>query len=244
MLTYIVRRIVYSVPVLIIASFLCSGASAPPTIRPRSAAHLARTRPASSREAPRARARRVDRQQWWTWLRTPARRPRQERPHRRSVSGMLTHASGQASNSCSGASSSRSCSDRGRCVLGGEAVLGRATTRSPGSRTSGSRCPRSCSGCSRSQFLRSTLPVTWFHLDQPIFYLVGLHIRDSRGSTSTTSDISPCPSLTLTVQSVAVVESIPAASMLDILNADYVRTARAKGVPQRKVIFKQRSATR
>ena len=26
--------------------------------------------------------------------------------------------------------------------------------------------------------------------------------------------------------------------MLDVLNADYVRTARAKGVPQRKVIFK------
>jgi peptide/nickel transport system permease protein len=41
----------------------------------------------------------------------------------------------------------------------------------------------------------------------------------------------------LTVQSVAVWSRFQRASMLDVLNADYVRTARAKGVPRRKVIF-------
>ncbi len=46
------------------------------------------------------------------------------------------------------------------------------------------------------------------------------------------------PVAALTVQSVAVWSRFERASMLDILNADYVRTARAKGVPQRKVIFK------
>ena len=44
--------------------------------------------------------------------------------------------------------------------------------------------------------------------------------------------------LTLTVQSVASWSRFHRASMLDVLNADYVRTARAKGVPRRKVIFK------
>ena len=44
--------------------------------------------------------------------------------------------------------------------------------------------------------------------------------------------------LTLTVQSVASWSRFQRASMLDVLNADYVRTARAKGVPRRKVIFK------
>jgi peptide/nickel transport system permease protein len=44
--------------------------------------------------------------------------------------------------------------------------------------------------------------------------------------------------MTLTVQSIASWSRFERASMLDVLSADYVRTARAKGVPRRKVIFK------
>jgi len=46
------------------------------------------------------------------------------------------------------------------------------------------------------------------------------------------------PVATLVVQSVASWSRFERASMLDVLSADYVRTARAKGVPRRKVIFK------
>ena len=46
------------------------------------------------------------------------------------------------------------------------------------------------------------------------------------------------PVATLCVQIVASWSRFQRASMLDVLGADYVRTARAKGVPRRKVIFK------
>src|SRR5262249_527647 len=46
------------------------------------------------------------------------------------------------------------------------------------------------------------------------------------------------PIIVLVAQSVAVWSRFQRTSMLDVMNADYVRTARAKGVPQRKVIFK------
>jgi peptide/nickel transport system permease protein len=45
------------------------------------------------------------------------------------------------------------------------------------------------------------------------------------------------PALTLIVISVAQYSRFTRASMLDVLNADYVRTARAKGVPNRRVII-------
>jgi peptide/nickel transport system permease protein len=82
-----------------------------------------------------------------------------------------------------------------------------------------------------------TLPVTWFHLDQPILYSVGLHSTGKSGFNLDYLRHIALPVLTLTVQSVAVWSRFQRASMLDVLNADYVRTARAKGVPKRKVIF-------
>ena len=52
------------------------------------------------------------------------------------------------------------------------------------------------------------------------------------------------PVATLCVQIVASWSRFQRASMLDVLNADYVRTARAKGVPQRTVIMKHALETR
>jgi peptide/nickel transport system permease protein len=46
------------------------------------------------------------------------------------------------------------------------------------------------------------------------------------------------PVLVLSVQSVAVWSRFQRASMLDVLSADYIRTARAKGLPRRTVILK------
>lgn len=82
-----------------------------------------------------------------------------------------------------------------------------------------------------------TLPVTKFHWSHPIFYSVGLHSNGKSGFNVDYLRHVALPVLTLTVQSVAVWSRFQRASMLDVLNADYVRTARAKGVPRRKVIF-------
>jgi peptide/nickel transport system permease protein len=83
-----------------------------------------------------------------------------------------------------------------------------------------------------------TGPTVWFHLDQPIFYSVGLHSEGMSGFNLDYVRHLALPVLTLTVTSVAAWSRFGRASMLDVLGADYVRTARAKGVPRRKVIFK------
>ena len=81
-------------------------------------------------------------------------------------------------------------------------------------------------------------PTVWFHLSEPIFYSIGLH---SEGMTGLNLDYFrhlALPVLTLTATSVAAWSRFERASMLEVLHSDYVRTARAKGVPRRKVIYK------
>src|SRR3954467_11210333 len=46
------------------------------------------------------------------------------------------------------------------------------------------------------------------------------------------------PVMTLTIISFALYSRYMRASMLDVINTDYVRTARAKGLPERKVILR------
>jgi peptide/nickel transport system permease protein len=46
------------------------------------------------------------------------------------------------------------------------------------------------------------------------------------------------PALTLAVQEIAIYSRYMRTSMLENLNADYLRTARAKGIPERRVIFR------
>jgi peptide/nickel transport system permease protein len=87
--------------------------------------------------------------------------------------------------------------------------------------------------------LLTTWPVTHFHLSHPIFYSIGLHSEGQGGIFNLDYYRHlALPVLTLTVQSIASWSRFERASMLDVLSADYVRTARAKGVPRRKVIFK------
>jgi peptide/nickel transport system permease protein len=83
-----------------------------------------------------------------------------------------------------------------------------------------------------------TLPVKWFDLDGPIVYSVGLHGEGMSGINLDYFRHLALPVLTLTVTSVAEWSRFGRASMLDVLNADYVRTSRAKGVPRRQVVFK------
>ena len=72
-----------------------------------------------------------------------------------------------------------------------------------------------------------------------VFYTSGLN----SGVTSNTWSIDrlqhiALPVVTLTVVSFALYSRYMRATMLDVINSDYVRTARAKGLPERLVIFR------
>lgn len=77
----------------------------------------------------------------------------------------------------------------------------------------------------------------WFHLARPLVYFVGLHSADKGGALDYARHLV-LPVLTLTVQIVASWSRYQRSSMLDVLHAEYIRTARAKGVPRRRVIVR------
>ena len=86
--------------------------------------------------------------------------------------------------------------------------------------------------------LLAVQPVSWFNLQQPIFSFVGLHSGDTTGFNLDYLRHLALPVLTLTVQIIAGWSRFQRASMLDVMQSDYIRTARAKGVPRRTVIVK------
>jgi peptide/nickel transport system permease protein len=83
-----------------------------------------------------------------------------------------------------------------------------------------------------------TGPKVWFHLDQPIFYSIGLHNEGVKGINLDYFRHIALPAFVLTATLVATWSRFERASMLEVLHSDYVRTARAKGVPRRRVIYK------
>jgi peptide/nickel transport system permease protein len=80
-------------------------------------------------------------------------------------------------------------------------------------------------------------PRGWFHLDQPILYSVGKRSSAGGGITDYVRHLV-LPVLTLSVQLVAGWSRYQRSSMLDVMSADYIRTARAKGVSRRTVLLK------
>jgi peptide/nickel transport system permease protein len=103
-------------------------------------------------------------------------------------------------------------------------------------------------------FLGLALPVFWLALilqvvvtniylntGQRIFYTAGLQSDDPGGGLSTLVDRAQhlaLPWITLMVVSVAAYSRYMRASMLEVINSDYVRTARAKGLLERRVVMK------
>jgi peptide/nickel transport system permease protein len=83
-----------------------------------------------------------------------------------------------------------------------------------------------------------TAPKIWFHLDHPIFYSIGLHTEGVSGLNLDYLRHIALPAFVLTATLVASWSRFERASMLEVLHSDYVRTARAKGVPRRQVIMK------
>jgi peptide/nickel transport system permease protein len=81
-------------------------------------------------------------------------------------------------------------------------------------------------------------PKNWFSLDQPWFYFIGLHEEGNSGFNLDYVRHLALPVATLTVQIIAEWSRFQRASMLDVMGADYVRTARAKGVPRRSIVLR------
>lgn len=237
MLTYIVRRIVYSVPVLVIASFFVFWGIRT-TYDPT--AKLRTSRDAAQVIAQRRHQLGLDRSivnQWWTWFTNFLHGDLgiSDRTNGR-VWGMLTHAMWPSLQLmffgigfalvlaiAVGVYSAVKQYSIGDYVFTGVSYIGIAM-------------PTFLFGL-LAIALVVTLPVTKFHLTHPILFSVGLHSTGQSGFNLDYIRHLVLPVLTLTVQSVAVWSRFQRASMLDVLNADYVRTARAKGVPKRKVIF-------
>jgi peptide/nickel transport system permease protein len=80
-------------------------------------------------------------------------------------------------------------------------------------------------------------PQEQFGLVEPPFYFVGLHSPDGSGPVDYLRHLV-LPVLTLTVGLVASWSRFTRATMLDALSSEYVRTARAKGVPRVRIVVR------
>ena len=98
-------------------------------------------------------------------------------------------------------------------------------------------------------FLGYAMPTFWLALllqilfvniylkwDVRIFYTSGLNSVDQGTWTLDRLQHLGLPIITLTIISFALYSRYMRASMLDVINSDYVRTARAKGIPEWRVI--------
>jgi peptide/nickel transport system permease protein len=80
-----------------------------------------------------------------------------------------------------------------------------------------------------------------FHLHSAALYSIGLHGHHGPGLLAGFADYArhlALPVATLTIQIVASWSRYQRSSMLDVLSADYIRTAKSKGLSRRRVIFK------
>ena len=78
------------------------------------------------------------------------------------------------------------------------------------------------------------MPNFWLGLMLILVFSVGLRILPSGGFTGMSSLI--LPSLTLGTGAAAIITRMTRSSMLEVIRQDYIRTARAKGVSEKKVI--------
>ncbi|HEV8420101.1 MAG TPA: ABC transporter permease [Actinomycetota bacterium] len=79
----------------------------------------------------------------------------------------------------------------------------------------------------------------WLHLTEPIFYTAGLYKPGQIGfNLIDRVRHLILPMLVLSVQIIAYYSRYMRASMLEVLHSDYLRTARAKGLRERRVIVR------
>lgn len=79
----------------------------------------------------------------------------------------------------------------------------------------------------------------WFHLSGPILYTVGMAVPGSKGfHVIDRMRHLALPALVLSIQIIAVYSRSTRASMREALQAGYLRTARGKGVRERRVLVR------
>jgi peptide/nickel transport system permease protein len=229
MLTYALRRVLYSIPVLLIASFLLFWgvrATFDPTAR------LANSKDPQVQERERERLGLNDSifVQYKEWLSGAIHGDfGQSSASREEVSTMISHAMGNTLQ---------------LIIIG--AVVSAAVAIGVGVYSSVKQYSKldylftgmSYVGIAMPPFWFGLLLIEFFVVQNRWFLSVGLHTGDSTGYNWDYARHLVLPIATLCVQIVASWSRYQRASMLDALGADYVRTARAKGVPRRKVIFK------
>jgi peptide/nickel transport system permease protein len=81
-----------------------------------------------------------------------------------------------------------------------------------------------------------SMPVYWLGLMMIILFAIDLHLLPAAGADEPTSIIMPA--VTLALFSVGLIARMTRSSMLEVLGQDYIRTARAKGAPFRRVVFR------
>lgn len=82
----------------------------------------------------------------------------------------------------------------------------------------------------------SSMPAYWLGLMLIILFAVNLQILPAAGNQGPASFI--LPSLTLAAFSIALITRMTRSSMLEVLHQDYIRTARAKGIRERSVLYR------
>lgn len=78
----------------------------------------------------------------------------------------------------------------------------------------------------------------WLNLREPFFYTASMYTTGMEGDLFNRLRHLALPVLTLSLATIAGWSRYQRSSMLDVINQDYLRTARAKGLPERRVIWK------
>jgi len=81
-----------------------------------------------------------------------------------------------------------------------------------------------------------SMPIFWLGLLLIMFFSVTLNWLPAGGKDSFISFI--LPGITLSLPTAAIIARMTRASMLEIVNQDYIRTAISNGIPQKTVIYK------
>jgi peptide/nickel transport system permease protein len=81
-----------------------------------------------------------------------------------------------------------------------------------------------------------SIPVYWLGLMLMLLFAVWLHLVPAGGFAGPLS--LALPASTLSAFSLAIIERMTRGSMLEVLRQDYVRTARAKGLAGRAVLYR------
>ena len=87
-----------------------------------------------------------------------------------------------------------------------------------------------------TSLILTSLPGFFFGLILILIFSVHLHLLPMMGMDSVKAHILPC--LAACTGTLASMIRMTRSTMLEVIRQDYIRTARAKGVPERKIIFK------